>query len=896
MLPVRSARAGEAPECLALAELSELLAEPSKIAGARWRARSLLALRASAIRLRLDPPRLDAELARAFTELRSSRCAATERILVRAEAGIADAGLLEGLGRALVEPHPGGRFLGLVDALLGAGHWDEALAVARRPSARRGAAVRRTALRLAVTGIRDRRFVAGPWSRELLERFPPSIELLDAAIDIPGLARAALSILPAMRGATRQRALVPSARIYYRLGDVREALAAARSIRHASQRERALSLLAQDAFERGEDGRFLAEMRPGLRRQRCRLALASKAARRGELERAGRHLADVRSCELAARRQLVLVEIALAAGRPETAVRRLSLVPPRFAEFDVEGGIVAARLCAQAAVMAPELVGAIAARHAFLGAPLFPAPELARHFDQREVPPEDCWVLRRLGGWHLQDRFVAEWIVLRSSRLVLPERHEPVDRHERDEILSATREGWRRRRVLVRAARYALRRQAAAPGVAECRIRTLANIGGGVATNALEEALETLSAGDGVFEAAFKALAGLAPMVAARGVLRRAVDLASAGCSLSPFVRRLEERLAVEEGLTEAWSELEKRAGRPWMAEFAALHLERTGSPPSVARLEGILDLSLRASLPRPLRAVEAGLVSPPRLGDPMARVAALRRDPDALAQAMWSCPAAVARGARPWTIPDWQRVLRRIDDEPGEVVPGTVRRFAKRLAGDPRGIAARLLAGRFPSGHSEGPWLLEPAGHWLRYLDKEADLPLGLRFPDCVRCCFSSDSSMYRPRSLDTQRWVLSLWKDPLSYAFRVERKITRPPCWRPIGFVFGSYAVLEDGAPAILLNGVYLRRRSAVLRRSILETIETELARPLGIRRIGIATLHGGRGPLPESYRPDSVLVLRLRALARNGVLATRLYDDISSRVNVPQRLDHLYWRDVT
>lgn len=154
----------------------------------------------------------------------------------------------------------------------------------------------------------------------------------------------------------------------------------------------------------------------------------------------------------------------------------------------------------------------------------------------------------------------------------------------------------------------------------------------------------------------------------------------------------------------------------------------------------------------------------------------------------------------------------------------------------------------------------------------------------------------MYRPRSLDTQRWVLSLWKDPLSYAFRVERKITRPPCWRPIGFVFGSYAVLEDGAPAILLNGVYLRRRSAVLRRSILETIETELARPLGIRRIGIATLHGGRGPLPESYRPDSVLVLRLRALARNGVLATRLYDDISSRVNVPQRLDHLYWRDVT
>jgi hypothetical protein len=127
------------------------------------------------------------------------------------------------------------------------------------------------------------------------------------------------------------------------------------------------------------------------------------------------------------------------------------------------------------------------------------------------------------------------------------------------------------------------------------------------------------------------------------------------------------------------------------------------------------------------------------------------------------------------------------------------------------------------------------------------------------------------------TSQWILRLYCDPLSYGFHLRRVEDRARG----GFVFGGFGLLRE--PALLLKSMYLRRSDAAVRAATLNGIDLALARPLGIRLIGVANLHGGAGELPSSTnsRPGTAFVCA-RFEDRNGRRERSIYDDISNSVN--------------
>jgi hypothetical protein len=140
-------------------------------------------------------------------------------------------------------------------------------------------------------------------------------------------------------------------------------------------------------------------------------------------------------------------------------------------------------------------------------------------------------------------------------------------------------------------------------------------------------------------------------------------------------------------------------------------------------------------------------------------------------------------------------------------------------------------------------------------------------------------------------RRWIADSWHDPLTYCIHIER--ARAASIQPAGFVLGGFG-LVDGAPALILNGVYLRGggRSAV-RAAALAFIEEHVAGPLRIRLIGVAARHGGVGALPDGYAEERRSVLRCRALSFGGPVR-RTFDDVSTFVNEPREID-LWWKSL-
>jgi hypothetical protein len=122
------------------------------------------------------------------------------------------------------------------------------------------------------------------------------------------------------------------------------------------------------------------------------------------------------------------------------------------------------------------------------------------------------------------------------------------------------------------------------------------------------------------------------------------------------------------------------------------------------------------------------------------------------------------------------------------------------------------------------------------------------------------------------------------LSFCFRIETGA------RPIGFVFGGFARLHRRL-VVVLNGLYLTRRAAPLRATVLSAIESMLCRPLGIAVLGIANTNGAYGPLPPTYVRRPAQLVRLRALRDVG----GGYDDISRRFNAPIAVSNLHWRQL-
>lgn len=490
----------------------------------------------------------------------------------------------------------------------------------------------------------------------------------------------------------------------------------------------------------------------------------------------------------------------------------------------------------------------------------------------------------------------------------------PRARPPRQVTSAAPAEGPDRRRALLEASRASLARLIAGSHGSfsiPSRVRTLTALGGPRAAAALEQALSIAATArersplDGDLDSSgrlclFRALTTLAPeralsmvlhrgeilgdtadLLAALHVLERArIVLRGATAGAEGLLLRLKGCLPASDhgrwlgGLLRAFvCELGTLPGQELFAMSGDLLAADPSTPP-----EGVIER---------LCARRDSLLALPPADLPGAL------DDDGITLLLALGPQRFGPHAPEWPLARWRTALRRLDREIGEVSTPVLDQLRPCLPGASKRIAAMLL-GRAPVPSLAKPIALDPAGrHLLRYLDKRRDLIAFLRFADSVSCCFHSTSHMYSTgQRTDTQAMVLSLWKDPLSFCFQVQRAGAGGV--EPIGFVHGSLG-LRGREPAVLLNGLYLRRRTARLRFAVVSAIEREYCAPMGIRHVAIAARYGGRGLLPPEYMADWLPVTRLRALrGPDGLPETRIYDDLSCRVNMEVRLGSgIHWR---
>lgn len=459
-----------------------------------------------------------------------------------------------------------------------------------------------------------------------------------------------------------------------------------------------------------------------------------------------------------------------------------------------------------------------------------------------------------------------------------------------DRGVALSPEAGRRRRVLTGACKSALHRAFTGrsrvdPDVVECRLQTLVDLGGGKAASAVAC---VLSAAPNRRHAvtAFEALCRIDLRQATTLLFERYFEVTGAGAAGVAMLKALERHRAVEEGYTRLWvdavirtRQLLARDVHRWLGRAVAEWWRLTGRPIPQAALTAMAVGELRPEgapedqIRRLFGEAQAlGEASPRRLiGKLIARPLLLKTSLCFLAPRI--------AGADAWPEERWRAALSRIEQGIGTVARDVVSAYARTL--DPHGparLARRLLAGRNPATEARRVPL---GGAWsLRYLDKTRNLFAFLRFPDAVSCCFHSGGDSYTSPQLDAQRQILSLWKDPLSFCFAVERQ---ERTWsEQHGFVFGSFGTMED-QPIALLNGVYLRRQDQALRIRILRAIEASFSRPLGLVAVGVAAVHGGAGALPPDYEVTPLRVRRWRALRdASGDLVRSVYDDIGSDTN--------------
>ena len=485
-----------------------------------------------------------------------------------------------------------------------------------------------------------------------------------------------------------------------------------------------------------------------------------------------------------------------------------------------------------------------------------------------------------------------------------------AERCAQDEGISFSPHAGRRRRVVLGAVKHCLKTwlvdgSEPQPGALGSRLRTLSNLGGSLAVDHLARVLKSVRRPTAAYRRAFAVLTSLAPERAARLIFGSHLGLMLEHPPLArEMLLELEYHGALEPGLNCPWDRfiarirrrLDPRRGAVWLRQLIAAWPGAPRTMPTFAAVD-----CCSAELEERWPATGDELITRVRRridalrNTPTSRLpAALLEDPIALKRLLWLRPPAST--GRPVSESDWRSDLKMLRDDLGDVDIPAVLQLARRLAPRrARPLARRLLAGGHPLPDASRvvglPGKANGAPHRLRYLDKREDLFTFLRLADCVPCCFNSASSWYRADG--TRWWVLSLWKDPLSFCFHVERRDADGD-WRPCGFVFGGYS-LGDNDPAVLLNGIYLRRQDGRLRAAILRAIEETFCRPLGILRIAVANCYRGYGELPSGYVERPATIYRPRALRSKAGPVSAVYDDISGRVNQTLSLSHLYWRVV-
>ncbi|MFT3774184.1 MAG: hypothetical protein QM820_53150 [Minicystis sp.] len=412
------------------------------------------------------------------------------------------------------------------------------------------------------------------------------------------------------------------------------------------------------------------------------------------------------------------------------------------------------------------------------------------------------------------------------------------------------------------------------------RIRCLQNLGGEQAASILQRLLSRSDdGGPALRKPMLEALAALAPQDAVQVFVDRYEALAR-DRQASWAAEQIEEQglfppgtaRAHRSAFTRLYIRLGEQASR-WLAGFVQGYARAAGTPPGPEVLALADDPDLPPSGEDRVRRILARRDALSRV-DASTFLRTLAEEPDRLHLMCALNPVSPGRRAEAWDDRRWTTLLARLQRDLGAVASGPIASLRRRLHGSDAVIDA-LLRGAPPTAALARPLPIGSNGvHTLRYLDKRRDFPAFMRFADCVPCCFNSTSSMYG----GTQRMLLALWKDPLSFCFQLVRA-PRGGVAEAQGFVFGSFGLCEE-RPAILLNGIYLRRQLPWMRFAILAAIEESFCRPLGVRLIAVGARHGGRGPMPPDYVEQKRVAQRLRALFEpNGVLMTRIYDDLST-----------------
>lgn len=447
----------------------------------------------------------------------------------------------------------------------------------------------------------------------------------------------------------------------------------------------------------------------------------------------------------------------------------------------------------------------------------------------------------------------------------------------------------RRRRVLFRAARAAFR-AAGGPEYGELlnlRIALLRQLQDTSAEVLAEEMLKGKTLPKSARMALLELVARKRPQLASALVWKRFAEVTDRGRDAPEMLDLLERCHGLEKGTSREWLKL-RSACQPCDAAEFVTQFSNTWQ----AQLNRALDRRLLAAcadalgrdeLPRDGRRAAELILAGVRRWQDIGLLSFFTRA--SVRDLEWLILTCEPDPARAWSVLRWQRFVDRLNTELGAVDDSITSRFTQRLGSVSAQVLVALRSGAPPTDGLRAPVPLG-SGLELVYLDKRRDLLPFLRFADCAPCCFSSDGS-HHEQGMKTSRWILRVYKDPLSFCFHVRRSENR----ERVGFVFGGFALARE--PVLLLNGVYLKRQQRGLRFRILEAIEHTLARSLGVTGIGVANIHGGHGELPNEYTLRTRRGTRLRALrGRDGLLETSIYDDLSGVVNKEADLT-LHWK---
>jgi tetratricopeptide (TPR) repeat protein len=180
-----------------------------------------------------------------------------------------------------------------------------------------------------------------------------------------------------------------------------------------------------------------------------------------------------------------------------------------------------------------------------------------------------------------------------------------------------------------------------------------------------------------------------------------------------------------------------------------------------------------------------------------------------------------------------------------------------------------------------------------MRYLDGKEDFAELLRFADGAQCCFTSEDTVGTEQD-KSGRYRMSINRDPHWFVFSIEDTEPDAKKRQSSGFVFGSLGRYE-GRPALMLNGVYMQRKTDSATNVILDQIGERLAKPLGINQMVVASSFGGESRLdPDKWiNAEGKTVYRPRALrAENGQPETQIYDDLGYVVNQDYAASERLW----